>query len=500
MALIAGVTIRWGLSPRIIVIPIAEIEVSLTDLQDTLQDLEDDSQGMPFPKLRSMTGGQELDATTNVGFTMQLQNAQLIWQTNNTVLDSGTITTPDAAGLALIDSTALFITNGVVPGDMLLNITDNSHATVLSIVSETQLQVDGLTGGTDNQFDSADSYAVHDWQLRKLVGGNLVAINSAGASISPVINSFGNSFDRTSSSSATLQELQDVQFSSFAGGVWVDFATGAAGTTFPQGTERQPVSNFADGLAIASARGFNTFYIRGDATIDSGLDYTDFVFIGQGQNLSTLTVSSAATVVNCSFQQAEVTGTLDGDSRLFGCIVSTLSFVSGVIENCILAAGTITLGGSAQAQLVNCASGVAGTGTPIINMGGSGQDLTMRNYSGGIKIENKTGADVVSLDLSSGQVILDDATVTAGVIIVRGVGKLRSESGADIPSGAYNGTTIVNELIEGIHLREIHKYLNLDPSDPMEFNTTDARSVSGDIDIDIAASSILPGGNRFTRQ
>lgn len=456
MAIITGVTVRWGLSPRIIVIPIAETEVSMTDLQDTLQDLEDDSQGMPFPKLRSMTGGQELDATTNVGFTMQLQNAQLLWQTNNTVLDSGTVTTPDVSGLVLVDSTALFVTNGVVPGDMVLNITDNSHGTVLSVVSETELQIDGLTGGTDDQFASADSYSVYDWALRKIVGGNLVAIDGAGSSISPVLNSFGNSFDRTSSSSATLQELADVQYSSFAGGVWVDTANGTAGQTYPTGTPRQPCSNFTDALAVGSSRGLNTFYIVGNATVNGGLNYTDAVFVGQGQNLSTITIAAAANVTNCTFQEATIDGTLDGGSQIERCTIGALTVVSGIIKNSLLDPSTITLGGSDTAFFLDCKSGVPGVATPVVDCGGSGQPIVMRNFNGGVTITNKSGSDAISIDMNSGQAILT-STVTAGVIVVRGIGKLVDESGDRINTGAWNGATIINETIDSRDLQLARK-------------------------------------------
>jgi hypothetical protein len=485
--------------PRIISVDAPDVQITVQELLDLLRDWEDETPQADDLQIISAAGKEALGGSVFVGVTATLLDAQLSFEARTAELEQGTETT-GGSSIVLTDTTATFQTNLVGRGDLIINESDSSQATVVSVQSETSLTTTALLGGAGNDYGIGDAYSIYDVVQCNISGGNLVAVDDVGADIDPIFPTFGTQIVRTSSSSATLQELQDIQFASFAGGVWIDISGGTAGITFPKGTERQPVNNFADGLSIAATRGFNTFYIRGDATIDSGLDYTDFVFIGQGQNLSALTVSGAATVVNCSFEQANVTGTLDGDSRLFGCTVGSLSFVSGVIEKCILAAGTITLGGSAQAQLVNCASGVPGVGTPIINMGGAGQDLTMRNYSGGIKIENKTGADLVSLDLSSGQVILDDATVTTGVIVVRGVGKLRSESGADIPTGTFNGATIVNELIEGSHIREMHKYLNLDPSDPMEFNPTDARSVSGDIDIDIAASSILPGGNRFTRQ
>jgi hypothetical protein len=110
---------------------------------------------------------------------------------------------------------------------------------------------------------------------------------------------------------------------------------------------------------------------------------------------------------------------------------------------------TILLGGNQTAHLINCTSGVPGIGTPTIDCGGTGQALALRNYNGGIKLTNKTGTDSISIDLNAGQVILSD-TVTNGTIVVRGVGKLISEStGRRIYSGTWNGgVTIVNELID----------------------------------------------------
>jgi hypothetical protein len=68
-------------------------------------------------------------------------------------------------------------------------------------------------------------------------------------------------------------------------------------------------------------------------------------------------------------------------------------------------------------------------------MGGSGQALALRNYNGGIKLTNKTGPEAVSIDLNSGQIILEN-TVTNGEIVCRGIGKLTDNS---------NGATVYSD-------------------------------------------------------
>jgi hypothetical protein len=160
------------------------------------------------------------------------------------------------------------------------------------------------------------------------------------------------------------------------------------------------------------------------------------------------------------------------------CIIGDLNYINGTVEQCILEDGTIVLGGGAEAHFLDCWSGVAGTGTPSIDMGGSGQELSIRNYHGGILLKNKSGSENVSIDMSSGQVKLA-TTVTAGTIVVRGVGKLIDESGNHIPTGTWNGATIINELITPM-VKDIHAIHGLDKENPV--TVTPTSRVAGDVD------------------
>lgn len=64
---------------------------------------------------------------------------------SDTPSESGTVTIADPNGDVLTDSTALFVTNGVVVGDLVVNTTRGEYGTVSSVDSETQLTL--LTGG-----------------------------------------------------------------------------------------------------------------------------------------------------------------------------------------------------------------------------------------------------------------------------------------------------------------------------------------------------------------
>ena len=207
-----------------------------------------------------------------------------------------------------------------------------------------------------------------------------------------------------------------------------------------------PVNNVADAITIAVQRGLTTLDIITSMTLTSA-DFSDgYTFRGDNRSIVTLTINSGANVTNCRFENLKIQGTLDGDNVIIDCEVLDVTQINGFIINSGLE-GTVTLGGSQLAYIVNCYSGVPGGGltqTPTINMGGTGQELLIRNYNGGIKLTNRTGTDATSIDMNSGQVIVD-STVTAGTITIRGVCSVTDNS---------TGTAVIDtdHVVDGDYL------------------------------------------------
>ncbi len=200
-----------------------------------------------------------------------------------------------------------------------------------------------------------------------------------------------------------------------------------SGGVYPIGTLRVPVDNLADAKTIMSARGFNRLkIIAPTVTLNAGTDLSDSIIIGEGSNLTNVTIDPSADVTNTRFEHMTISGTLDGGNILYDCEIGSLNYVNGIVNRCVLK-DTITLGGNAAAEILNCFSGIPGQSTPTVDMGGSGQSLAIRNYNGGITLTNKTGPENVSLDINSGQIILA-SSVTNGTIVCRGVGKLTDNS------------------------------------------------------------------------
>jgi hypothetical protein len=278
--------------------------------------------------------------------------------------------------------------------------------------------------------------ATHQLQIN----GNLYARDGSNPYL-PTVGTFNVQIINQVSSlvDSTIQQLSEIEYASFGGGIWYDEINGTAGTAYPAGTQQQPVNNAYDAFTIASERGFNTGFIINNMNVPIDLPLAGFKFVGSGRGESLVIIPEAATVQECIFHECEVTGYLDGENTFHECLITDLYNVSGYLENCVLSPGIITLSGSGTTHFLDCWSGQPGTGTPTIDMNGSGQALAMRNYNGGIKLTNKTGIESVSIDMNSGQVKLAD-TITNGTIVLRGVGKLTE----DFSTGS---AVIINQMI-----------------------------------------------------
>jgi len=235
---------------------------------------------------------------------------------------------------------------------------------------------------------------------------------------------------------STVAQLEQIEYASFNGGVTVDETSQYSGVEFPVGTPQQPVNNWPDALSIAETRGFPNFFILGDTTLISGEVFDRYQFVGESQTKTEIAIDADAQADGCEFYDAKIHGTLDGNSLVKFCAISDLNYIHGVIEQCLLLSGEITLGGGQGAHFLDCWSG-AEQGTPSVNMGGSGQALLLKNYNGVMSIKNHTSTDLIAVDLNSGQITIED-TVTSGEVIVRGVGSVIDNS---------NGATVNTDYL-----------------------------------------------------
>lgn len=432
----SDVNVDYQPSPRVVEVAAPSTELTIQDTVDTIRISEEGfAAGLSFDKVIDAAGKEDLGGGVLVGITANLQNAQVAFEARTTPAETGTVTTGSGAlangFLTFVDSAADFVTAGIARGSLVINFTDNSIADVYDVIDSTTLKTRPLVNGSDNEFEVADNYQVFNIIQCNITGGNLVAEDDV-SQISPVVPTAFTQIVRTASSSATLSESQDIQFASFNGAVTVDTSGSNSGTTFPTGTSRQPVNNFTDALAIAAERGLDKFFIIGDCTLDSGLDFDEFTFEGQSTARTRITVDASASMLASEFVHCTVTGTLDGESVIENGVADNLDVIDGVVRNSGLI-GEITLSGVNDLQLLDCYEGSATR--PYINFGGSGTGLIVTNYNGAIGLKNKNGAESGFLDMASGDILIDN-DVTVGTITLRGVAKWDNKftysGGADI--------------------------------------------------------------------
>jgi hypothetical protein len=229
---------------------------------------------------------------------------------------------------------------------------------------------------------------------------------------------------------AVLINSPEIQRASFVNDlVSIDPINGVAGTVYPIGTARIPVSNFADALSIAAAGGLRGFLLRSTITL-TGVDVSEYDLVGLNHRVE-LTVDVSANVEDCNFRNLSLTGVLSGAAHITDCWVFDVSNVHGHFQDCSFEGDTVELSGAGPLRVVDCIDGKAGGGVLTFDLAGSGSALIVRRFAGGIGITNKTGADEVSVD-GAIRLVLDATVAGSAEIITRGVGHVE-----------LNGSTVV---------------------------------------------------------
>lgn len=226
MPVIPGVTVDYGLSPRLITIPATSdpFTVTIEDLQDTLQDIEDEEDdGIVYPRLRDCSGGESLGGGAFVSWTMQLSNAQIRFSASTVPLSEASATANDAAGKILTDASATFVTDGVERGDTVFNWTTRATAMVTEVISQTQLRHVQLFGGSRVSWLIGDDYRVNKVTRCILTAGNLTAVDALGAPLDPLLESPFTLVERVSATSGALVAAGSIT-AEVAAAVWDESA------------------------------------------------------------------------------------------------------------------------------------------------------------------------------------------------------------------------------------------------------------------------------------
>lgn len=141
MAIIAGVTVDFTTSPRMITIPSPITSVTVQDLHDTIRDIEDEPSSMQYTHLVSSAGKENLGGGVFVGITMTLQNARIAFEARpgpsyvQCIISGGNTVAVDDVGAPIdpIDTTAF--TQVVIAQSSSATLTPNTALTLPEFIA-----------------------------------------------------------------------------------------------------------------------------------------------------------------------------------------------------------------------------------------------------------------------------------------------------------------------------------------------------------------------------
>lgn len=215
----------------------------------------------------------------------------------------------------------------------------------------------------------------------------------------------------------TIQEAQGYE----GGAIWIDTINGTAGTTdFENGTVEKPVNTLADALTLSASLGFNIFDLAPGSSITFVSAQNNRIFRGQGWTLALGGQDIAGTTIIGATVSGIAAGT-GTKQRFLHCDMNAITHIKNThIEECGII-GAQTVGEAGDYFFARSHSAIAGTTTWIFDFGGAigSTNLNIRNYSGGVQLENMgdVGTDTASIE-GRGQII--EGTCTGGTVAVRG--------------------------------------------------------------------------------
>lgn len=408
---------------------------------DTVEGFEIYGEGLQSSLITCVSGS---DLTTS-----EIYEAELIGETTGLVSITDSFVHDFHFDETLSNTETIYILNSLVEGEITLPDVYSGDLKIINCYSN----VAG-TGSPTINFNDCESDAI----IRNWTGGIELSAASQGNNISIDLNS-GNIIALSSNTDALINcrgvgLLTDdtpntttvlktglvsevaIEYASYQDAVTINTAlTGNTGILYPVGTAQAPVGNLADAILIAEDRGFTKLRFFSDYTFLSSDIIYNYHITGEGQQVTNLTFEPGSALVGCEFHECRMTGTITGFIGATNVYLDDLGSTtpipttqSVVIENCLIK-GTLSIPAlySGELKALNCYSDVAGSDTPVLDMGDSSGSLIMRNWSGGIQLENVSQSNEMSIDLVSGTVKLL-SSVSDADITVRGVGLITDNS------------------------------------------------------------------------
>ena len=248
----------------------------------------------------------------------------------------------------------------------------------------------------------------------------------------------GATHNIATSAGRRLRNIQDFGIYDMAS-VWVDEVAGTSSGTIDgeDATVTNRADDFDNAKTVADSVGLDQLHIQSGNTITLSATVNNCRIWGAIWTL----ILGGQDIGGSLFENATVSGIGTGTSpRFMDCLIGTVTLPPGRFVLCSLT-DTLTVGSAGNFQFVSCQSGVAGSGAPIVDLGGAVGATTMefRRWSGGLTLNNVQAGDVISVDVVSGGTITVNGA--GGAVVIRGHCNVVDGSGASV---SITQTSVVN--------------------------------------------------------
>ena len=206
------------------------------------------------------------------------------------------------------------------------------------------------------------------------------------------------------------------------GAVWLD--TNASNTNTVRGVDgipSNPVSTIGAVNTLLTSTSLSRVEVAPQSSFTFAATQANQSFFGKNWTLAL----GGRSVSGSYFEGAHISGIGTGAAEVHfsHCHFANVTLPPSDCEECVLE-GTFTIGTAGDFKFERCASGVAGTSTPVLDFGGAlnSSDVNFRDYSGGIEIQNM-GAGTGTYDMSlegDGQLIINSNCSATSNIAIRG--------------------------------------------------------------------------------
>jgi len=219
--------------------------------------------------------------------------------------------------------------------------------------------------------------------------------------------------------------------------IYYDENSSYSSVIYPNGTIFNPINNLSDAISIANIYNIKKIYMLSDINFSSGNTFENYSIYADMDNLS-LNIPDNNYINNIECNGFIINGNFGGGNNKFiDCIIENLLDTSGQLKDCQIN-GNIRIWD--ELISTSCYSGIIEPNKSIWDMNSNRTTkLSLRNYSGDIKLLNSNNINDISNINVLGGIVELDSTCISGTTYIGGICEIINNSGT--------GCTIIPQSI-----------------------------------------------------